>query len=73
MSIPEAAVVERGETSRACFGVACGWRSRCARYAAVDGSNVDPQTLVTCAMDETFPMFIDRSPPGAMKGRVRGR
>jgi len=70
--IPEQ-VVDHSEALRACFGVACGRRSRCARYAAVDESNVDPQTLVTCVKDASFPMFVDASSLRVMHGCARSR
>jgi hypothetical protein len=49
---------------RPCFGVACACRSRCARYSAVDDSQADPDTLVTCVKGQAFPLFVDSSPPG---------
>jgi len=47
-----------------CFGVACACRGRCARYSAVDDSQADPDTLVTCVKGQTFPLFVDSSPVG---------
>jgi len=49
---------------RPCFGVACACRGRCARYSAVDDSQADPDTLVTCVKGQTFPLFVDSSPVG---------
>jgi hypothetical protein len=46
-----------------CFGVACACRGRCARYSAVDDSQADPATLVTCANGHSFPLFVDSLPP----------
>ena len=47
---------------RPCFGVACACRGRCARYSAVDDSQADRDTLVTCVNGQTFPLFVDSSP-----------
>ena len=49
---------------RPCFGVACACRGRCARYSAVDDSQADPETLVTCVNGQAFPLFVDSSPAG---------
>jgi hypothetical protein len=49
---------------RPCFGVACACRGRCARYSAVDDSEANPDTLVTCAKGQSFPLFVDSSPAG---------
>jgi hypothetical protein len=43
---------------RACFGVACVCRGHCARYAAVDDSQANPETLVTCARGKSLPLFV---------------
>jgi hypothetical protein len=42
----------------ACFGVACPGHGHCARYAAVDCSSVDRDTLVSCRSGDRFPLFI---------------
>jgi len=49
---------------RPCFGVACACRGRCARYSAVDDSEANPDTLVTCVKGQSFPLFVDSSPAG---------
>jgi hypothetical protein len=46
------------EPLRPCFGVACRGHAGCARYAAVDHSQADPATLVTCATGHGFPLFV---------------
>ena len=49
-----------GESLRACFGVGCARHHRCARYAAVVGTEASPQTLGTCVRaDNAYPMFIE--------------
>lgn len=66
MQDPLARSVSRGAESsadvdrqplRACFGVACPVRGRCARYAAVGNAPADPQTMVTCQRGADFPLF----------------
>jgi hypothetical protein len=42
----------------ACFGVLCPFHGTCARYAAVALSQADPDTLLTCAEGERFPLFV---------------
>lgn len=44
---------------RACFGVLCPNHGRCARYAAVVGSQADAQTMATCIRGEAFPLFLE--------------
>jgi hypothetical protein len=57
--IGSSAVAGVAETPlRPCFGVACRGRGRCARYAAVDDSQADPATLLTCATVRGFPLFV---------------
>jgi hypothetical protein len=45
-------------TAPACFGVLCPFHRNCARYAAVALSQADPDTLLTCAEGEHFPLFV---------------
>ena len=48
------------ESLRACFGVGCARHHRCARYAAVGGSEASQRTLGTCVRaDNAYPMFIE--------------
>ena len=51
---------------RACFGVVCPNHGHCTRYAAVDTSAVDPDTLVTCRIGDRFPLFIVIEPARAV-------
>lgn len=44
---------------RACFGVLCPNHGRCARYAAVAGSQADAETMATCLRGEAFPLFVE--------------
>jgi hypothetical protein len=46
----------------ACFGVTCPAHSRCARYAAVNHSEPDRATMLTCRKDGHFPMFVAIAP-----------
>lgn len=52
--------VPAARTMLACFGVACPGRGQCARYAAVDQSAVDQDTLATCRSGIHFPLFMKR-------------
>lgn len=47
----------------ACFGVACPSHGRCARYAAVDSSAADQDTLVSCRSGIRFPLFVAIAEP----------
>lgn len=46
---------------QACFGVACLYHHRCARYAAVADSQADPRTMGTCLTGDAYPMFMEVS------------
>lgn len=50
-------------TMLACFGMACPTRGLCARYAAVDQSGVDRDTLATCRSGTHFPLFMRLADP----------
>lgn len=48
----------RMDMLRPCFGVGCSHHHRCARYAAVDGSQADGETIGTCLKSGVYPMFV---------------
>ena len=58
---PKDDAVPRGGAAplRACFGVLCPNHGRCARYAAVVGSQADAETMATCLRGEAFPLFVE--------------
>ena len=57
-SYEHSAFLSSAATLTACFGVACLFHDRCARYAAVDLSEPDSGTMGTCRQGNSFPSFV---------------
>ena len=56
------------ETLVACFGVTCPVHGQCARYAAVNRSQADAETMATCRHGTTFPLFVKMDMEEASQG-----
>ena len=52
-------LIPKTNTYPACLGIACPLHARCARYAAVHGSEADPNTMGTCLSGTAYPEFVE--------------